>query len=108
MRHSMNFLSSLSALRATYASLAIGAVNDMRFVTSSPRPDFPKIPSCNAASMIALLLHHVAGIPGMTKERLMVLAEEGGVNSESMGGDGGFYNGWAGTKMLLQRDQALV
>ena len=58
--------------------------------------------------MVALLLHHVAGIPGMTKERLMVLAKGGGVNCESMGGDGGFYDGWAGTKMLLQRDQALV
>ena len=33
--------------------------------------------------MVALL-----GIPGMTKERLIVLVEEGGVNSESMGGDG--------------------
>ena len=31
--------------------------------------------------MVALL-----GIPGMAKERLMVLAKEGGVNSESMGG----------------------
>ena len=70
----MKFVSSLSALRATYASLAIGAVDDMRFVTSFPRSDSPKIPSCNAALMVALLLHHVAGIPGMTKEQLMVLA----------------------------------
>ena len=58
--------------------------------------------------MVALLLHHVAGTPGMTKERLMVLAEEGGVSSESMGGDGGFYDGWAGMKMLLHGDPALV
>jgi hypothetical protein len=53
--------------------------------------------------MVALL-----GIPGMAKERLMVLAKEGGVNSESMGGDGGFYDGWAGTNMLLQRDRCDV
>ena len=53
--------------------------------------------------MVALL-----GIPGMTKERLMVLVEEGGVNSEAMGGDGVFYDGWAGTNMLLQRDRCNV
>ena len=107
----MKFVSSLSALQAyglTYASLAIGAVDDMHFATSFPRPDSPKIPSCNAALIVALLLHHVAGIPGMTKEQLMVLAEEGGVSRESMGGYGGFYDGWAGMKMLLQRDPALV
>ena len=35
------------------------------------------------------------------KERLMVLAEESGVSTESMCGDGGFYDGWAGVKQLL-------
>ena len=107
----MRFVSSLLALWAyglTYASLAIGAVDDMRFATSFPRLDSPKIPSCNAALMVALLLHHVAGIPVMKKEQLMVLAEEGGVNSKSMGGDGGFCNGWEEMKMLLQRNPALV
>ena len=45
----------------------------------------------------------------MAKERLMVLAEEIGVSgSESMGGDGGFYDGWAGVKQLLRGDPALV
>ena len=44
----------------------------------------------------------------MTNERLMVLAKKGGVSSESMGVDGDFYDGWAGMKMLLQRDPALV
>ena len=68
----------------------------------------PKVPSCNAALMVALLLNHVPG-KGMAKERLMVLAEEIGVSgNESMGGDGGFYDGWAGVKQLLQGDPALV
>jgi len=102
-------LLDLGAYGLTYASLAIGAVDNMRFTTSFPIPDSPKIPSCNAALMVALLLHHVAGIPGMTrKERLLVLAKEGGVISKSMGGDGVFYDGWAGMKILLQRDPALV
>jgi ERCC4-type nuclease len=68
----------------------------------------PKVPSCNAALMVALLNHHVVGTPGLTKERLMVLAEETGVSTESMGGDGGFYDGWAGMKQLLSGDPALV
>jgi hypothetical protein len=68
----------------------------------------PKVPSCNAALMVALLNHHVVGTPGLTKERLMVLAEETGVSTESMGGDGGFYDGWAGMKQLLAGDPALV
>ena len=38
----------------------------------------------------------------------MVLAEEGAVNSKSKGGDGGFYDGWAGTNMLLQKDRCNV
>ena len=38
----------------------------------------------------------------------MVLAEETGVSGESMSGKGGFYDGWAGVKQLLQGDPALV
>lgn len=69
----------------------------------------PKVPSSNAALMVALLLHHVPGTQGMTKERLMVLAEETGVSKESMSGDGGsFYDGWSGMKQLLEGDPALV
>lgn len=68
----------------------------------------PKVPSSNAALMIALLLHHVPGTQGLTKERLMVLAEENGVSKESMSGDGGFYDGWSGMKQLLEGDPALV
>jgi len=68
----------------------------------------PKVPSSNAALMVALLLNHVPGTPGMTKERLMVLAEETGVSKESMSGDGGFYDGWSGTKQLQEGDPALV
>jgi len=68
----------------------------------------PKVPSSNAALLVALLLHHIPGTQGMTKERLMVLAEETGVSKESMSGDGGFYDGWSGMKQLLEGDPALV
>lgn len=68
----------------------------------------PKVPSSNAALMVALLLHHIPGTQGLTKERLMVLAEETGVSKESMSGDGGFYDGWSGMKLLQEGDPALV
>jgi len=68
----------------------------------------PKIPSCNAALMVALHLHHIPGTQGLAKERLMVLAEETGVSKDSMSGDGGFYDGWSGMKDLLRGDPALV
>lgn len=58
--------------------------------------------------MVALLLHHVPGTQGLTKERLMVLAEETGVSKDSMSGDGGFYDGWSGMKQLQVGDPALV
>ncbi len=68
----------------------------------------PKVPSCNAALMVALHLHHIPGTQGLAKERLMVLAEETGVSKDSMSGDGGFYDGWSGMKDLLRGDPALV
>jgi len=69
----------------------------------------PKVPSSNAALMIALLLNHTPGTQGLTKERLMVQAEETGVSKESMSGDGSsFYDGWSGMKQLQEGDPALV
>eukprot|EP00985_Skeletonema_marinoi_P015226 scaffold7820_cov99-Skeletonema_marinoi.AAC.1 len=69
----------------------------------------PKVPSSNAAIMVALLLNHIPGTQGLTKERLMVLAEETGVSKESMSGDGSsFYDGWSGMKQLQEGDPALV
>jgi len=69
----------------------------------------PKVPSSNAALMVALLLNHIPGTQGLTKERLMVLAEETGVSKESMSGDGSsFYDGWSGMKQLQEGDPALV
>mmetsp|Transcript_24863 Transcript_24863/g.40759 ORF Transcript_24863/g.40759 Transcript_24863/m.40759 type:complete len:90 (+) Transcript_24863:573-842(+) len=54
--------------------------------------------------MVALLLNHVPDTQGMAKERLIVLAEETGVNKESMSGDGGsFYDGWSGMKQRQDR-----
>ncbi len=59
--------------------------------------------------MVALLLNHVPGTQGLTKERLIVLAEETGVaGSESMSGDGGYYNGWSGMSQMLVGDPPLV
>ena len=61
----------------------------------------PRVPSSNAALMVALLLNHIPGTQGLTKERLMVLAEETGISKESMSGDGSsFYDGWSGMKQL--------
>jgi len=68
----------------------------------------PKVPSCNAALLIGLLLNHRPGAVGLTKESLMMYAEETGVSKESMGGNGGFYDGWAGMKDLVTGDPALV
>lgn len=68
----------------------------------------PKVPSSNGALLVALLLHHVPGTQGMTKESLVVMAEETGVSTESMSGDGSFYDGWSGMKQLQQGDPALV
>ena len=69
----------------------------------------PKVPSSNAALMVALLLNHIPGTQGLTKERLMVLAEETGISKESMSGDGSsFYDGWSGIKQLQEGDPALV
>ncbi len=64
--------------------------------------------SFNAALMVALLLNHIPGTQGKTKERLMIPAKETGVSGESMSGKGGFYDGWAGVKQLLQGDPTLV
>ena len=59
--------------------------------------------------MVALLLNHIPGTQGLTKERLMVLAEETGISKESMSGDGSsFYDGWSGIKQLQEGDPALV
>merc|ERR1712157_438555 len=69
----------------------------------------PKVPSCNAALMVALFLHHTPGTEGLSKDRMMVLAEETGVSKDSMSGDGGsYYDGWSGMKQLLEGDPALV
>ena len=64
----------------------------------------PKVPSCNAALLIALLLNHRPGTEGISKESLMMLAEETGVSKESMGGNGGWYDGWAGMKVCIEED----
>ncbi|KAL9181063.1 hypothetical protein ACHAXT_009868 [Thalassiosira profunda] len=68
----------------------------------------PKIPSSNAALMVALLLNHVPGTQGMSKERLMVLAEETGVSKESMSGDGGFLRRMEWNVPNAQRHQRQV
>ena len=55
----------------------------------------PKIPSCNAALCVALLIHDKPGLSdGLTKENLMLYADETGVSRDPMAGNGGFYDGW--------------
>ena len=59
----------------------------------------PRVPSSNAAILIAMLLHDKEG-QGLTKDKIMQLAEETGVSKDPMEGNGGWYNGWAGMKVI--------
>jgi ERCC4-type nuclease len=59
----------------------------------------PKVPSCNAALLVALLLNHRSGSDGLAKENIMLFAEETGISKEPIGGNGGWYDGWAGMKV---------
>jgi hypothetical protein len=77
----------------------------------------PKVPSCNAAILVALLLHnHSPGTStqtspdgsGLTKEQLLLYAEECGLSKDPMGGVGGYYDGWSGMKQLVSGDPGLV
>jgi hypothetical protein len=68
----------------------------------------PKLPSSNAALLVALLLNHTPGTEGLPKERLMLLAEETGVSKDPMGGKGGWYDGWSGMKEMTTGDPPLV
>ena len=64
----------------------------------------PKVPSCNAAILIALHLHHEPGTTTLTKEKIMMYAEESGVNKDPMFGNGkGWYDGWSGFKVSVQQ-----
>ena len=67
----------------------------------------PKVPSCNAALMVALLLHTREG-EGKTKEQLMPLADATGISKEPMDQKNGFYDGWAGMSELKKGDPPLV
>lgn len=68
----------------------------------------PKLPSSNAALLVALLLNHTPGTEGLSKERLMLLADETGVSKDPMGGKGGWYDGWSGMKEMTTGDPPLV
>ena len=59
----------------------------------------PKVPSCNAAILVAILLNQSSSPNGLTKDNIMMLAEETGISKDAMGGNGGWYNGWAGIKV---------
>uniref|UniRef100_A0A6S8W6Q1 Crossover junction endonuclease MUS81 n=1 Tax=Chaetoceros debilis TaxID=122233 RepID=A0A6S8W6Q1_9STRA len=81
-------------------------------ITRSRRNQYvPKIPSCNAAILVALHLHHEPGTPLFSKENIMMLAEETGINKESMYGNAKSrygYNGWSGMKDLTGGDPPLI
>merc|ERR1740139_1938364 len=68
----------------------------------------PKVPSANAALMVAMYLNTFPGGEGLLKDKLMTLAEETGVSSDPMDGDGGFYDGWSSVKKLQEGDPPLV
>lgn len=60
----------------------------------------PKVPSCNAAILVALHLYHEPGTPPLSKEKIMMYAEECGVSKDPMFGSGkGWYDGWSGFKV---------
>jgi hypothetical protein len=62
----------------------------------------PKVPSCNAAILIALHLDHEQGTPTLPKEKIMMYAEECGVNKDPMfRSRKGWYDGWSGIKTAL-------
>jgi len=78
-------------------------------ITRSRRGQYlPKVPSCNAAILVALYLNHSPGTEGLPKEKILLLAEETGVSLDPMGGKGGWYDGWSNVKELLSGDPALV
>ena len=74
----------------------------------------PKVPSCNAAILVALHLHHEPGTPELSKEQIMNYAEETGVSKDPMFGKGksGYggwnYDGWSGIKDMTGGDPALM
>jgi hypothetical protein len=68
----------------------------------------PKPNSANAALMVALLLNHTPGEPGMEKETLMAHADQLGISKDPMGGTGGWYDGWSSVKLLVTGDPPLV
>lgn len=60
----------------------------------------PKVPSSNAAILVALLLHQEQD-KFLSKEEVMNFAEETCISKEPMHGNGkSFYNGWSGIKDL--------
>mmetsp|Transcript_9714 Transcript_9714/g.13737 ORF Transcript_9714/g.13737 Transcript_9714/m.13737 type:complete len:1135 (+) Transcript_9714:72-3476(+) len=78
-------------------------------ITRSRQGEYvPKIPSSNAAILVAILLNHVPGAEGLTKDKIMMLAEETGISKDPMTGNGGWYDGWAGVKELMKGDPALL
>ena len=67
----------------------------------------PKVPSSNAAILVAMLLHDKER-HGLTKEKIMQLADESGISKEPMEGNGGWYNGWAGMKVMKTWNHTLT
>ncbi|KAL3823017.1 hypothetical protein ACHAXA_005205 [Cyclostephanos tholiformis] len=60
----------------------------------------PKVPSCNATLMVALLLNHIPGTRDSRNEKRKA-------NGTDRRDRSGFYDGRAGVKQLLQGDPAL-
>ena len=67
----------------------------------------PKSGTCNAALLVALLLNTRPG-EGLPKERLIDLADTGGVSNTPMDQKSGYFDGWSGMSALKNGDPALV
>jgi len=69
----------------------------------------PKLPSCNAALICALLLLDETCTKPLKKEEIMKMAEETGVSKDPMFGNGkSWYDGWSGIKEMTGGDPPLI
>ena len=64
-------------------------------ITRARRKQYvPKLPSCNAAILVAILLHDETGTTALKKETIMNFAEETGISKDPMFGNGkSWYDG---------------
>jgi len=84
---------------ARCSSLVAYAKSEILITRSRRCQYLPKVSSCNAAILVVLYLNHSPGTKGLSKERIMLLAEDTCVSVDPMGGKGGWYDGWSNVKV---------